>query len=73
MKIKICIFAVLALVLILLPPAPKGRVFVGRQEPEEQENFFEMSLEDLMEVKVTSVSKEKLPEAAAAIRLLDSV
>lgn len=74
MKIKAYILVVLALVLFLMPITLKRQVFVEQRETNEQGNFFEMSLEDLMELEITSVSKEKekLAEAAAAaIQLLD--
>ena len=50
------------------------RVLVEQQKPQSRESFFEMSLEELMEVEVASVSEEKeeLSKAVGAIYLADS-
>ena len=50
------------------------RVFVEQQQPQSRENFFEMSLEQLMEVEITLASEEKeeWSKPAGAIYLTDS-
>ena len=65
---------VLAVALCLWAFVINERVFVEKQQPENQVNLFEMSLEQLMEVKVTLVSTEEgeLSEPVGAIYLTDS-
>lgn len=63
----------LALALFVGVIATQVCVFVEQQEPENQVNLFEMSLEELMEVEVTLASEEKeeLSRAAVEIYLID--
>lgn len=64
---------VLAVALFVGAIALQVRVFVEQQEPKGQKNFFEMSLEQLMDVEITLASEEKeeLSRAAPAIYLID--
>lgn len=50
-------------------------VSVEQQQPESQVSLFEMSLEELMEVEVVSVSEEKeeLSKPVGAVYLTDSM
>ncbi len=71
---RIRTIVLLAVALFLWAFATQERVFVEQQQPENQVNLFEMSLEELMEVKVVSVSEEKeeLSKPVGAIYLADS-
>lgn len=70
---KIRTIVLLAVALFLWAFATQEWVFVEQQEPKSQENLFEMSLEQLMEVEVTLASEEKeeLSEPVGAIYLTD--
>jgi len=62
-----------ALVLLILCGVC-ARAFAGHNDPNEEEDLFEMSLEELMEVKVTTVSKKEdtLFETPASITVISS-
>jgi len=71
---KIRITILLTVALFLWAIVIDERVLVEQQQPQSQNSLFEMSLEELMEVKVTLVSgeKEELSEPVGAIYLTDS-
>jgi len=70
---KIRITIILTVALFLWAFVIDERVLVEQQQPQSQKSFFEMSLEELMEVKVTLVSgeEEELSEPVGAIYLTD--
>ena len=71
---KVRITILLALASFLWAFVINEQVFVKQQQPESQEGLFEMSLEELMQVKVPLVSgkEEELSEPVGAIYLTDS-
>ena len=71
---KVRITVLLALASFLWVFVISEQVFVKQQQPKSQKGLFEMSLEELMEVKVTLVSteKEELSEPVGSIYLADS-
>ncbi len=70
---RIRIIVLLTVALFLWAFVIEERVLVEQQQPQSRKSFFEMSLEELMEVKVVSVSEEKeeLSKAVGAIYLTD--
>jgi hypothetical protein len=71
---KVRITVLLALASFLWAFVINEQVFTEQQQPKSQKGLFEMSLEELMEVKVTLVSgeKEELSEPVGSIYLTDS-
>ncbi|MHC4791186.1 MAG: hypothetical protein ACYS8Y_07080 [Planctomycetota bacterium] len=71
-KIRTIIVA-LAVILLFWSITPHGPRYRTQEKKATQENFFEMSLEELMEVKVTLVSdeKEESPLSLLWVKLLD--
>ena len=71
---KVRITVLLALASFLWAFVINEQVFVKQQQPKSQKGLFEMSLEELMEVKVTLASgeKEELSEPVGSIYLADS-
>ena len=69
MKIKVYILVVLVLALFLWAFVLQEQAFAEQQDPNKEEDFFEMSIEELMEVEVTLASKRagKLSATPAAI------
>jgi hypothetical protein len=53
---------ILTVAIFVLAIAPQNRVLVENPQPTKQENFFEMSLEDLMEIEVTSAEPASASE-----------
>ena len=72
---KIRITILLTVALFLWAIVIDERVLVEQQQPQSRKSFFEMSLEELMEVKVTLASTEEgeLSEPVGAIYLTDSM
>jgi hypothetical protein len=72
-KIRTIIVA-LAVILLFWSITPHGLLHRTQEKKATQENFFEMSLEELMEVKVTLVSdeSEESPLSLHWVKLLDS-
>ncbi len=74
MKSRVYIFVTLALTLLVVPIGLLTRVFIERQEPESRVDFFEMSLEELMEVTIegpgtlTEMSRTKAPSTVIMMR-----
>ena len=71
---KIRITVLLALASFLWGFVLQEQVLVEQQQPQSRKSFFEMSLEELMEVKVVSVSEEReeLSKPVRAVYLTDS-
>ena len=64
--------ALLLAVFLNAPTIGAGRLFAGQDEPNQPENFFEMSLEELMNVDVVSASRQpqKIDETSVPISII---
>ena len=75
MRIKVYILTFLVTALIAGPLAPQARAFAQRQEPPSREDLFEMSLEELMDVRIDTVYgasryEQKVIEAPSSITII---